>query len=60
MAGHIRTAPSMELRSLVASADATHSQDTEGASQNLELLNIVRNGFRVVFVLSFVDVVQLP
>lgn len=60
MAGHIRTAPSMELRSLVASADATRSQDTEGASQNLELLNIVRNGFRVVFVLSFVDVVQLP
>lgn len=56
MAGCSRAAPS----SLVASADTTLSQDTAGASQNLQLLNTVRNWFRVLFVPNFVGVLQLP
>lgn len=60
MPGYTRTAPSTELGSLVPCADTTLSQDTVGASQNLELLNIVRIYFRVLFVLNFVAVVQLP
>lgn len=60
MPGDTRTAPSMELGSLVACVHTVHSQDTGRASQNLKLLNIIRNYFRVPFALNFVGVVQLP